>query len=401
MILMPSRLTLFDDILRTDHSYSAEREPAFDFLNRSAWPASYNMRMKLEQWFQDYPEGAKSGLRARFRRPDDNHGSAFFELLLYQIFLRLGLSPKVEPTPQKGRGRPDFAIKTWSGAVYYVEANVAGLSGHFPEDPLRDEVLDAINQLAVQRPTQISLEARTRGRLRQSPSLSSIKKKVWRWLEQIDPAEIVPYKTNANPHIEIRRGDWVLKLTALRLLPRVSTRLIHVYPEGETGNDGETLRKNILEKAKQHGALEHPLIIVMNTQQGFQSSEDEMSALFGEEQVTWQEDERGNATPAFMSRRPDGVWRKRSGIRYRRLHGVLFFRGVRPWNADSVPSYLYVNPYLETEVPDELLRLGSASVQNGEMKWEAGMRLGELLDLPKDWPGERTVPPGLGGTGGA
>ena len=80
---------------------------------------------------------------------------------------------------------------------------------------------------------------------------------------------------------------------------------------------------------------------------------------------------------------------------------MLFFRGVWPWNADSVSSYLYVNPYLETEVPDELLRLGSARVQNGEMKWEAGMRLGELLDLPEDWPGERTVPPGLGGTGGA
>ena len=106
----------------------------------------------------DYPEGAKSGLRARFRKRADNHESAFFELLLYQIFLRLGLSPKVEPTPRKGRGRPDFAIKTRSGAVYYVEANVAGLSGHSSEDPLDGAVLDAIDQLAVQGPTQISLE---------------------------------------------------------------------------------------------------------------------------------------------------------------------------------------------------------------------------------------------------
>ena len=91
-----------------------------------------------------------------------------------------------------------------------------------------------------------------------------------------------------------------------------------------------------------------------------------------------------------MSREPDAVWRNGSGNRYSRLHGVLFFRGARPWNADSVTSYLYVNPYIDASIPDELLRLGSARVLNREMKWESGQRLGELLDLPEDWPGERT-----------
>ncbi len=159
------------------------------------------------------------------------------------------------------------------------------------------------------------------------------------------------------------------------------------------GNDGQALRKNILEKAKQHGSLEHPLIIAMNTQSGFQDREDELAALFGREELSWQEDSHGKlVTLPHLSREPDSVWRNRSGNRYSRLHGVLFFRGVRPSNVHDVVSHLYVNPYVETDIPDELLRLGSARVRNGQMQWEAGVPLGELLDLPGDWPGERTPP---------
>ena len=159
------------------------------------------------------------------------------------------------------------------------------------------------------------------------------------------------------------------------------------------GNDGDALRRNILEKAKQHGELEYPRIIAMNTQNAFQHREDELAALFGREQLSWQEDSHGNAvTLPHLSREPNSVWRDRSGKRYTRLHGVLFFRGAYPSNVHDVVSHLYVNPYVAAQVPDELLRLGSARVRDGEMHYEAGVPLGQLLDLPADWPGERTRP---------
>ena len=389
---MAHELTLFDDIVRTDHRPSTRARSSFDFLNTSAWPACHNMRDRLEQWFERYPDSSKNDLRARFRKRDHNHESAFFELFLHEVFRRLGLSPEVHPESQRGRGRPDFAVTSGSDNISYVEANVVGLRGFMAEDPLEDEVLDAIDALAVERPTGIALQARTRGNLAQTPPIRRIKAKVRRWVDRIDGEFRSPGRIEAEPSLEIPHGGWILTLAAFHRFEHGSKRLIHIGP-GKSGpsSDAVALRKNVLAKAKQHRDVERPLIIAMNTQSGFQDREDELSALFGQELVSWQEDEHGNVvTLPHVSRKHDAVWRNRAGSRYSRLHGVLFYRGAWPWTAHSVTSHLYVNPYIQADVPHELLRLGSARVRNGEMRWEAGLSLGDLLDLPEDWPGERT-----------
>ena len=388
-----SRLTLFDDVERSDHSPASRREASFDFMNRSAWPAYHNIRAVLEQWFERYPEESKKDLRSRLRKRDENHDSAFFELFLHQLFRSLGLSPVVHPRTRAGRGRPDFSITGGTGDAWYVEANVTGPTTRFATDPLEDEILDAIDSLAAEKPTRIALRAATNGKLHQSVSSRRIKKMVRQWVDEIDPASIGPSHTHSNPELHIPCNGWTLTLTAYHVLSSPSNWFIHTGPmKGGWRNDGEALRKNILEKAKQHGELEHPLIIAMNTQNGFQDREDELSALFGSEQITWLGDGRGNFMPPRVSRKPDSVWRTPSGSRYARLHGVLFFRGAFPSNVHDVVSHLYVNPYIEAAVPEELLRLGSARVRDGEMHYEAGMPLGEPLELPADWPGERTPP---------
>ena len=387
---MTSRLTLFDDMLRSDHRPSPRRERSFEFLNRSAWPAANNVRTVLESWFADYPDGAKEDLRNRFRKPDHNHESAFFELILHQIFLQLGLAPEVHPEPRTGRGRPDFSIRDRRGA-YYVEANVAGVTGDLAEDPLEDEILDALDSLAAERPSRIALDAATRGKLEQSVSKRSIKHEVREWIARIDPSLITSGSLSGNPKLEVRRGAWTLTLTAFHVLSRPSNRLIHMGPmKTAWSNDGEALRKNILEKAKQHGNLDRPLVIAVNAQGGFPDREDELSALFGRGQMTVEGTNGGNVVSTGVSREPEAVWRSLSGNRYTRVHGVLFFRGVMPWNAHNSTSHVYLNPFIDADVPDELLRLGRAHVQNGTMMWEAGELLGDLLDLPQDWPGEKT-----------
>ncbi|MYG81047.1 MAG: hypothetical protein F4187_04455, partial [Gemmatimonadetes bacterium] len=212
---MTSRLTLFDDTERWDHRHSPRRESYFEFLNRSAWPASCNIRAALEQWFEDYPDDSKKDLRARFRKPDQNHESAFFELFLHQVLRRLELVPAVHPKPRSGRGRPDFAIRGRDGGVHYVEANVAAQRGRFSEDPLEDEQLDAIDTLAAEEPTTIALHVTTRGKLCRSHSGHSIRNEVRRWLEGIDPnTDLHPLDARDNPRLEVCRDDWRVELLA-------------------------------------------------------------------------------------------------------------------------------------------------------------------------------------------
>ena len=332
---MARELTLFDDIERTDHRPSTRARPSFDFLNTSAWPVYHNMRNTLEQWFERYPDSSNNDLRARFRKRDQNHESAFFELFLHEVFRRLELSPEVHPESHRGRGRPDFAITSGSGGISYVEANVVGLKGFMAEDPLEDEVLDAIDALAFERPTGIALHARTRGKLTQLPPLRRVKAEVQRWLDRIDGKFRGRDRIEAEPSLKICHGGWSITLAAFHRFEHDSKKLIHFGPgKGGPSSDGVALRQNILKKARQHRDLERPLVIAMNTHSGFQDREDELSALFGEGLLSWQEDDHGNVvTLPHVSREPDAVWRNLAGNRYSRLHGVLFFRGAWPWTA--------------------------------------------------------------------
>ena len=347
-------------------------------MNTSAWPASENARTVLDRWFAEYPVRSRNDLRARFRRDDKNHESAFFELFLHEVFRRLGLSPEVHPRPSTGHSRPDFRITSRSRRAYYVEANVLMEREEVADDPLEDELLDAIDEIAADQPTRIALSAMTRGRLFRSHSRRAIQNEVRTWLEGIGAeTDLDSLDPSNGPRLVVRRDDWVLEIVAFGPLSKPSRRLIHLGPtKFAWGNDGEPLKRNILGKAKQHGKLDLPLIVAMNTANGFQGAEDELSALFGQ-----------RSTPRDL----DGVWRGRSGNRYRRVHGVLFFRGVRPSNANSVTSRLYVNPYIQADIPEELLQLGNARLHDGKWQWETGLPFGELLELPDDWPGERTV----------
>ena len=304
------------------------------------------------------------------------------------------LAPEVHPEPRSGRGQPDFRVWASSGSRYYVEANVVGLSGFMASDPLEDEILDAIDELAASMPTRTALIADSCGTLREPPPIRRNVEELRRWLETVDREFPGEGAIEAQPRFTIRHGEWALTLKAYWRGDRDSSRLIAIGPsKGGASTEDLALRDNILDRAKRYGELDHPLIIAMNTMSGVQGRDEEMAALFGREQVTWRVDASGDAvTLPQPSREPDSVWRNRSGNRYSRLHGVLFFRAARPWNADEVVSHLYVNPYIDADIPDELLQLGSARVRDGQMVWEDGLRLGDLLDLPVGWPSERTPP---------
>ena len=217
------------------------------------------MRSTLERWFAEYPEDAKKDLRARFRKSDHNHDSAFFELFLHEVFQQLGLTPTVHPEPSTGRGRPDFAITSRTGSTTYVEASVVGLSGFMAEDPLEQEMLDAIDTLAIEHPTGVRLMAESDGKLPASPPIRRIKREVRRWLEQVDRESPCPGSIEARPSLPIRYGEWKLTLTAFHRSDLFSDRLIHLGPgRGGVLSADVALRKNVLEKAKQHGKLDHP-----------------------------------------------------------------------------------------------------------------------------------------------
>ncbi len=369
---MDQGLRLFDQFVRTDHRRAYRLETDFDFMNRSAWPACESIRAALERWFANYPASQKGDLRARFRKGDHNHAAAYFELYLHQIMSRLGLSPEVHPDPEIGKGRPDFAIAGAQGRTCYVEASVVSRRQWHSDDPLENELLDAIDAVAEAEPTRIGIAVSTRGTLQRSHQKEPVQREVREWLDSINPIGLSLRIFDRSPRTCIRRDDWVAELEAFGPLSRPSRRLIHMGPtKGGLSDAGLSLAANLKRKVKRYGTLDRALVLAINTNDVFTDDWDENEALLGTQ---------------------DGIWRTDSPARHQRLHGVLFFRGLLPSNMHNVVSHLYLNPNVQADIPEELLKLNCMRQRNGMWQLKKGMSLGEILELPEDWPGERTAP---------
>ena len=368
---MSQNLRLFDHFVRTDHHHAYRSEQTFKFMNRSAWPAYENIREVLERWFADYPAGDKGDLRGRFRNGDQNHVGAYFELFLHQVMSRLGLSPEVHPIPEVGKGRPDFVITGARGSRCYIEATVVFKRRWYSEDPLENELLEAIDAVAEPQPTKIAVSVSTKGALQNSHKKDPLKREVRKWLDSIDPIGLSTTNFDYNPRLCIRRDDWMAELVAFGPLSRPSRRLIHAGPTKAGFSDlGSLLADNLKRKAKRYGTLDRALILAINTNDVFTSDSDEHEALLGTRV---------------------GIWRTDSAARHQRVHGVLFFRGLLPNNMHTVVARLYLNPNTQADIPEELLKLSSMRQHNGIWQLKKGVNLGETLELPEDWPGDVTA----------
>jgi hypothetical protein len=118
---------IFDVYKRTDERQSDYSESRFSFLNRSAWPECGRMRDVIEQWFARYPAEHQSELAKRFRAKGSAYESAFFELCLHELLLRLGCGVIVYPHDiADGKAtRPEFHVGPPSGREFLLEAILA------------------------------------------------------------------------------------------------------------------------------------------------------------------------------------------------------------------------------------------------------------------------------------
>ncbi len=384
---MTHELTLFDDFQRTNARDKRSAQGMFDFINKSAWPLSGRARTVFEQWFSNYPDDRKASLRARFREGDHHYDSAAFELMLHELLRRLDLSPVVEPELREGRGRPDFAITDQLGRISYVEATVAENTGLPLGDPLQNEVFDAINEIPPL--GGIALIAVSRGTLERAPSRTRIQKRVREWLEEIDPEQIGEDAPVKKRRLKVRCGNWRLKLTAFPGYPDNSHTLIQAGPMafGTNVDDASFLKHKILEKAHKYRNLDRPLIVAVSIPGSPVDVGDQTAALFGV-RAGYPSIASSHTAVTGTARIPNSVWLSIARPRYRGLHGVTFFGG---WFRSVSESHArtYINPFTDAKIPGELLQLGSARVQDGELVFDEGPRLGEVLGLPEDWPGPR------------
>jgi hypothetical protein len=118
--------TLFDDVQQTDGTPMQYAESRYEFLNRSATEYLRRARDVMEDWLSHVPAIHRQDLCQRLKAPGHTHEAAFWELYLYEGYLRAGWSVTIHPDVG-GSNHPDFLIEG-PATSFYLEAVSVGVA---------------------------------------------------------------------------------------------------------------------------------------------------------------------------------------------------------------------------------------------------------------------------------
>ncbi len=390
-----TKSSLFSEYTRTDHSPARESEAAFDFLDRTSRTPFSNVRRELDDWFQVYPEDAKSDLRGRFQSDRDSaHFGAFFELFLHELLRRRCKAVVVDPRTDRGQ-TPDFRCIPHVGKEFYVEATLAGEPSELTLPKLTRDVLDLVNSAYHPR---FRFAVEVRGILNAMPKKAEVIGPLVSWLDSLNYEELLAQYRESGRLVASTRlqlNGLTIDLDAIPVVnPKgeaetAADRMIGMGPTtGGFLNFARNMRTSIESKGNRYKGLDAPLVVAVLAMATGTSDSDVMEALVGPEAVVFERSKAGEpvGTPT-MRRRLDGAWFSPTGPQYRRISGFLAFHDLRPWKIHNSKYRLWKHPMASHQLSGELSFAPVADGSTGRFEFAEGESLGDILDLPSEWPG--------------
>jgi hypothetical protein len=189
---------LFDESERTYAGPANHSEGRFSYYNRSARPGVVSIRAAVQEWFERHPQEHQGELRARFRSGNDrNFDSAFFEVFLHELLLRLKCKVGVHPLPPSAGGKaPDFLVTPEHGEQFYLEAIVA--TAMSTEEGGREAIVDLVyDQIDKLESPNFFIHIRAiEGITSRQPSGKRIRAFLKKQIESLDPDQVAAEYTD-------------------------------------------------------------------------------------------------------------------------------------------------------------------------------------------------------------
>ena len=382
-------MQLFSDRKRTEDS--PDTGSKFEVYDRSAWPGVEQFRQRCNEWFAHFPAVAQADLRARFRSSDnDQHNSAWFELVLHEILLRLGCTIEAaHPNVPNTVTRPDFLVQA-NDTRFYLEAMVIHASS---DDrivtPIEDEVSRWIN--AIPNPN-FTLSLHVTGELREQPRKREVTRAIERLMAKHNPADVRRLVADGTPapRTTLTFGDWSLEAKLVPSdngiadgltigNPPMSSSVVDKADELRTQKITEKLR------AKDDDELDAPLVLaVALSTHLYEPKQDLLPMLLGK---ALQRRNPKTGARAIYRRGDAGVWVRNDGSQ-RHLNCQALWVFPSPWISYSTPQWyqpwLALNPFVDVDLPDQLLQVPRVSAtwesaNQGAIRWSDGVDLYTLL----------------------
>lgn len=381
---------IFDDCHR-DITGGADRlVEQFVYLNRSNRDEAERVRILIEDLFSRYPADKAQSLRKRLRsNNNDQHISAFFELVLHELLLRAGCEIlAIEPQLEHTKKSPDFLVQTKAGERFYLEATLAtGRSGkQRGADRLLAEAMEAINSVGS---PDFLLHVKPSGTPSKSVSCKRLKQRLKAWIETLDYVKISAQSNEEATAPQIFHYEEHGVRFAITATPRHRTRgtttrrptiASHCSPVEEI-NPQKSIRQAVQDKAGRYGDLDAPYIIAVNA---LSEENDALEALFGTEIVQERRTAEGFARCNVNNK--DGVWFGPKGPKNTRVSGVLFIERLVPWSLGQRRAQLFMNPWAQKPLKASPLDIDVWEIRDQGPHETDGSSIAELLKLPEGWP---------------
>jgi len=387
-------MKLYDDFKRTDESPCGRSEPAYAFYNRCGWPMAAKVREAHELWFSRYPEEHKGDLRGRFVSEDNvQHYSGLFELVLHELFLKLGCEIVIHPELNNGKSKhPDFLVRHPLGD-FYLEAVVVPdeSSKEASAKKLLGVAYDEVNKMESK---DFFLDLSSEGYPRTPVKTKDLKNKVQKFLNQLNYDEIRKMRVSNIFLDEMPTLEYEYDGTVLRFRPIPKSPEGRLKPAGHligSSSEGVRLMKTSLSikeavnvKAKRYGQMNLPYVIAVNTLL-WGLGHEYLDALYGEEGMVYS---FGSIEGGVPTRTTGGAWRKQNNNpRHTNVSAVLFFENFTDTSAHVVPIELHHHPKADLPYSSVLNILPQRIVGvDGYVQPIEGKTLLDILEVAEYFP---------------
>lgn len=388
-------MAIFNDMGGDFEGVMPDNMASGEYLRRSRREPARRIRTSLNEWHSRYPASEQAELATRLLSVNNqDHQSAFFELMLHELFLRDGWSAEVHPTVPETTRNPDFKF-TKGGQSIIVEAKVVMGRSDQENAAIRrlNALMDTINRRV--RADRFFLSIDTEGLPERDIRGRRLADDLQRWLDGLDYDEALRRANQGNAEqYDFRDGNFHVIFEAAprnREQAQETDRVIGIRSHGHEGGwmqPGENLRGAIEEKARAYGQLNMPYVIAVNVWEFFgDTASDSLEALYGTEQTQVTRHVNGGTEIAQVRAR-DGCFGTPDNHRKTNVSGVLTVNNASPW-ALANRNIIYT-PHVWSDFP-----LGSPVTGTTDISFHVdqdgftiqnGRMAAELLGLPENWP---------------
>jgi hypothetical protein len=314
---------------------------------------------------------------------DEEHVSAFFELMLHALLLRTGHTIlAIEPELPHSPNRPDFLVAAPGGSQFYLEA--VTVTGKSKAEVGRERLLStAVRSIERAQAPNHFLDLHKQGKPDQPISGKKLRKQLAAWIAALPIGDAAK---DAQPFVYAEHGVTF----TVRAFPRLHAAEPGDNPVGISSGGviwiapGRDVKASLEHKASRYGDLQLPFVVAVNVL-GHNADDHVADAIFGSPIVVAKVFPDGHVE-GEEDRAADGVWFGKMGPRKIGLSAVLAFGRMDAWNFASRPARLWRNPWAGHPLPPIPLSVPQCNPAGDDMVMIDGDSLETIFQLPAGWP---------------